>query len=838
MDNLLQKINATRTRNYHCLICGDINQDLMKFESNPETGRYVDMLLTNNFIPYTLAPTRYTDNSATAIDHFYLNLKSSSDFINKIFSGNIVYDISDHLANYFVLKCNKISTSTANRPLIRIFSDRAKRDFYEKLGNTDWQSLLANSNCPSLLFKQFDDILIDLYNQSFPLVRCSRKRSKDKLWISKGLLKSSATKQNLYKKWLLSKDNSDKEIYLRYNRLYLKLIKKAQSDYFSTIFNKQTNSIKAIWNQINNLMAIGKKRQRKSNSIKNVMIDNNCISEPQEIANEMNKYFCSIGEYLKQSVPPSSKLFSSYLGNPVKNSFFCDSVQPIEIINCISLLSKKNSSGPDLMNSKIINMVAPVIAAPLSYIYNLSLKTGIFPENLKIAKVIPIFKKGDNQLISNYRPISLLSVFSKIFEKLIAKRMRNYLDKYSILTENLFGFREKHSTTLALINIIDNIYSNLNDNNLVVGIFFDLSKAFDCVDKSILLKKLYHHGFRGKIHDWFFSYLSQRNQFVSIHNCSSSIEEVKCGVPQGSVLGPLFLIYINDIVNIPTIQDSLKLFADDTNMFISGSDFSELENKSNAAIKLLSEWMSANRLTLNVDKTCSMLFLPPAMKLPITPMRLTINGNEIKAVESSKFLGVVLDTNLNWKAHITEVYSNIIKYTSIFYKIRQKVPFEIMKSIYFSTVHCKILYGIELYANTFPSYLEDLIILNNKILRIAQNKPFITHRSTLYKNYNTLPIDILFKQNLLVFTHKLYYHKSILRSCFENYFSINTAIHYHNTRSAKLIHRHHINNTFGSRNLKNLGAKMWNSLPTSLAQVINIPQFKKLIKTLLLSELF
>ena len=134
-------------------------------------------------------------------------------------------------------------------------------------------------------------------------------------------------------------------------------------------------------------------------------------------------------------------------------------------------------------------MIAPIIAAPLTYIYNLSLETGIFPENLKIAKVIPVFKKGDDQLISNYRPISLLSIFSKIFEKLIAKRMRNYLDKYSILTENQFGFREKHSTTLALINIIDNIYSNLNDNNLVIGIFFDLSKAFDCVDKSILLKK-------------------------------------------------------------------------------------------------------------------------------------------------------------------------------------------------------------------------------------------------------------------------------------------------------------------------------------------------------------
>src|SRR6188768_3865486 len=218
-------------------------------------------------------------------------------------------------------------------------------------------------------------------------------------------------------------------------------------------------------------------------------------------------------------------------------------------------------------------MAVELLADPLCYIYNLSINAGIFPDKLKIAKVIPIFKKGDKSEISNYRPISLLSVFSKVFEKIVAKRIISFLSKYAIISDNQFGFRPNHSTTTALLSTIDEIYNSIDDNNFVLGIFLDISKAFDCVNHKILLAKLFHYGIRGQLNKWFESYLHNRSQYTSVNGASSSLDSISSGVPQGSVLGPLlFIIFINDIALLKPIKSLIKMFADDTNLFISGNN--------------------------------------------------------------------------------------------------------------------------------------------------------------------------------------------------------------------------------------------------------------------------
>jgi len=221
------------------------------------------------------------------------------------------------------------------------------------------------------------------------------------------------------------------------------------------------------------------------------------------------------------NIPSCTAKFGDYLKNPIPNSFFCEPIEPNEVINCLTQLLNKKSSSSDLFNGKIINLIAPVIAEPISRIYNISVNSGVFPDSLKLAKVIPIFKKGDQKVMSNYRPISLLSNFGKLFEKLIAKRLLNFLNKFHVLSNNQFGFRKHHSTISALINIIDNIYQNLNSNQYVVGIFLDLSKAFDSINISILSNKLFYYGIRGKIHEWFLSYLSNRRQYVFVNGDSS-----------------------------------------------------------------------------------------------------------------------------------------------------------------------------------------------------------------------------------------------------------------------------------------------------------------------------
>ena len=552
---------------------GDVNLDLLKFDTHSAISNYIDILNGYNFHPLSILPTRVTESSSSLLDHIYFRPATSIcnwDYDSAL-NGCLLADISDHFANVLVIPLQLNKVTSIDRPLTRIFSEVNKTSFSNELNAIDWSSKLYNCTDVNVAYKTFLDILTQSYDRCFPLIRISRKRSKDKKWVTPNIIKSSLHKNRLYKKWIYSKNPLDKLNYKLFVKTFNKELALAKSDYYTRTFNFKTNSSKHIWKNINNLCSFkpSSSNSNASSKIANIIVNGVQISDDASMAESFNQYFCNIGHSLAALLPNLNSNFKVFLPPSNLNSFVCDNISQEEIYNSICKLKSKSCACPDVYNAQLLFYNAASIIPPLGFIYNLSLSTGIFPSSLKIAKTIPIFKKGVHTDIGNYRPISLLTSFSKIFESLVASRLTSFLLKFNILYDYQFGFRSKYSTKLALLNSIDDVLKAQDNKEIVCGIFFDIAKAFDSIDHSILLAKLYNYGFRGQIHRWLSSYLSDRQQFTVINDAFSKTELISHGVPQGSVLGPLlFLIYINDLGSIPNLNASPKLFADDTNIFV------------------------------------------------------------------------------------------------------------------------------------------------------------------------------------------------------------------------------------------------------------------------------
>ena len=302
--------------------------------------------------------------------------------------------------------------------------------------------------------------------------------------------------------------------------------------------------------------------------------------------------------------------------------------------------------------------------------------TGVFPSVLKTAKVVPVFKKDSKLDYSSYRPISLLSHIEKILEKLMYKRLYTFLNNNNIIYNLQFGFRQQYSTSHALINITEKIRKALDGGNIGYEVFVDLQKAFDTVDHQILLAKLNHYGICGVTNDWFKSYLSNRNQYVSINGFDSGLTSINCGIPQGSVLGPLlFLLYINDLSQaIKFCKD--HHFADDTNLLCLSNSIKKLNKLVNTDLKHLVNWLNANKISLNVKKTEMVIFKSNQKKFE-SDLKIKLCGKRLYPTESVKYLGVKIDTTLNWQYHVNDLSIKLNRANALLFKMRKYVSLKI-----------------------------------------------------------------------------------------------------------------------------------------------------------------
>ena len=632
-------------------------------------------------------------------------------------------------------------------------------------------------------------------------VKFNKYKHKKSSWVTQGLLKSIKYRDKLYKRLKLTDPNSANydtiNINLKtYNGILKTSIRAAKQTYFELCFKRFKNDIKNTWKTINDILS-KTKIQKKSPT---VIVENGVThTDKQNIANKFNQFFTNIAQTLARDIKyDGTKNYKYYLNKHINTVFNCQTIDEETVRKTIQNLPSKNSCGLDGISSKLIKIIEPAIIKPLT-LFNQVLNTGIFPDELKIAKVIPLFKKDDPKLLKNYRPISLLPTTSKVVEKIIFTQLSTYFNENKLIFDNQYGFRPKHSTEYAGLELVDRIITQMDKKEVPIKKFLDLSKAFDTIDHTVLLAKLRYYG----IHDTALlllkSYLNNRKQYVEFEDTKSEILPITIGVPQGSILGPLlFIIYINDFSQASNIFKFI-MYADDTTLFSNlksfGNNIQTKEYLINAELSNVIEWLHINKLSLNKSKSKYMIFHVP--NKDIQYLTLKIDNVIIEKVDEFSFLGLTMDTNLNWKRHSENICNKCTKIIGILNRLKYVLPLGIKIMLYNSLILPHINYCIMAWGYKGIRLLK----IQKKAVRIITLSGYSTHSEPLFKQLNMLKIADQLRLQELKFYFK-YIHKNLPAYLLDWEFISNVNIHLHDTRTSSKIHTVRTKHEFAKKCLK------------------------------------
>ena len=719
---------------------GDFNLNVMKYSTSKCVQRFVDAIFEHGSIPTINKATRVSRKNETAID----NIITNSIISDNIETAICRTDISDHFPIVLFEKNSesKQSCSTKNNtescPEIiykRFFNEQNVEKFRHNLIGYDWSFLYEFKNAEQG-FDCFMRIFLKLYDESFPKTKVILRPRQTEPWITKGIRKSSKRKQRLYENFLRNKTVRNENIYKTYRNNYNRNLRLAKRLYVSDLLTKYKKDIKMTWRTVNDL--IGRKKEGNSNFPNRIVVKNKNLTSKSEIADAFNDFFATIGSNLAKKIPDSDTPFTAFLSR-VEEEMKIKDLSDEELKVAISNLEPEKSAGYDEISPKIVKVASTEIFKPLKYIINLSLRQGVVPDKIKIARVVPVHKDGERTEVSNYRPISILSCFSKIYERIMYNRLYDHLRINEILYQKQFGFQARNSTEHAALVLSDKILSAFEKSEFLLSLFIDLSKAFDTVDHDILMKKLEYYGVRNENLKWFKSYLTNRKQFVTN---GKNLKIISYGVPQGSILGPLlFLVYINDIAKCSNLLDFI-LFADDTTAFTSGKNANELFRTVNSELPKLQNWLFANKLSLNTLKTKYILFHKTNMAddLPLKFPKVSINTLSVERVTEFKFLGIYFDENMSWKHHIEHVQKKLSSVARMIYRTRSFLNFRTLKMIFDSMAQSYVNYGNVVWASTNHSKLKQIFIKQKQISRMILYKGRQCHARPLLKKMRALNV--------------------------------------------------------------------------------------------------
>ena len=734
----LKKINREKKKT---ILCGDFNLNLLNFDTDQQTNNFLSNMFQHQFQPCIIEPTRITNsNKPSLVDNIFINT------FDDPFCGNILEHISyDHLPNFIIL--DHVHTNKKRSVIKRDKRNFDKDKFQEDLlDNGNLLLALLNAQDSESACAYYLNKYIETLDKHQPMRELSKKekRLREKPWITKGLLKSISTKRSLFKQFKNDKfKNKESDAYKKYkfhNDQVNKLKKISLKIHCQKFFKENIANSRKAWRGINTLLNRNRKQQ---NTI--YLEENGLISDPKKVANKFNDFFLNIAEKLSKKIVNKNTKYQDYLKNPNKSRFCLKETTPDEISKIINNLDSKKSSDFFNVSPEIVKLSKNVVAECLSIIFNRCIREGNFPDLLKIAKVIPVHK-GDSVLnVANYRPISLLPIFSKVFERLIYDQLIGFINENEILSPLQFGFQKNKSTEQAISAITSEITNAWKIHRSSYCIFLDFAKAFDTVNHDILIKKLEYYGISGTTLNLFQSYLTNREQVVEVNGNLSEKGVIKHGVPQGSILGPLlFLLYINDISNS---SDILKffLFADDTTVYYSADPSDpNTEIILNRELEKVSSWLAANKLSLNVKKSNFLNFHYGKIKNE-TP-RIVINNTPVEEKDVTKYLGTMIDNKLTWKTQIQNVKTKLARGIGMISKIRYFLDESCLLKMYYSFVQSHISYNMLNWSCTYDSFLKPIENKMKKAIRlISFAKTKFDHTTPLFKKHKILPFRELEK---------------------------------------------------------------------------------------------
>ena len=765
LEILLNKLN--RYNNKHVLLVGDFNIDLIKYETDLHSQNIVDITSNFGFIQIVSRPTRITDHCATLIDHIYSNK------INSVLCCDVItLDLSDHLATSVKISLD-ISFDNTQRPRNRK-NDSANCDFrmFNEANDEAFKLLITNETWDipdnvdaATKYSMFADIYNKHYNTAYPLNKNRNRRKFERIepkpWIIPWLEDACNRKNGLYHAFVKNPTVANKTKYIKMKKFVEKHIKIAKGKYYKKYFEQYKDNSKKQWNMINSLL----NRNTKKRGVSSLKDENgNIVNTPLAIAEKFNEYFSNIASNLKSKINSncSSTDFNKFLTDPVNaaNPMIIKPVLAYEIALIVKNMKNKSTLDTKVCALKIAALDNKFNVA-FAQVITSSFEEGVFPQPLKLARVVPIHKGGSKCDVSNYRPISLLASFSKIYEKLMHKRLVEYMQSNNSFYEMQYGFRSGRSCEHALLTAQNILLNNLNKNKISLLLLIDFSKAFDMVDHSILLGKLKHYGIRCKALQWFASYLRNREQFVSVNGKDSQKCTIDFGVPQGSILGPLlFVIYINDMPEISKFAKFI-LYADDANIIITGNTLNEIEEQLFSLINALLDWVDSNGLLLNLKKTVFMLFSRQKIALNFT---VKIKNTVIEHKSETKFLGVIVDEKLKWTKHIKTVKSKMCRYVGIMYKIKNLLPIQARLQVFHSFVQSHISYCSLVWGFSSKSNIETLFASQKKGLRAVipgyinyfyKDGKLPAHTKSFFNKYKIHTIHSIVVKNALITMHKI-----------------------------------------------------------------------------------